>query len=143
MRKKGLLAMVETVLTNIQVEKRTDGIAVVTLNRTEAANALSKQMLRDLKTATNDLRNDREVRVIILTGAGEKAFCAGADLKERKTMTENEVRQAVRSIGDVINEVATLPQPVIAALNGVALVAGWSWLWHVISVLEPKKQKLD
>ena len=48
MRKKGLLAMVETVLTNIQVEKRTDGIAIVTLNRTEAANALSKQMLLDL-----------------------------------------------------------------------------------------------
>ncbi|MFJ7973435.1 enoyl-CoA hydratase [Psychrobacillus sp. NPDC096389] len=116
--------MVETILTNVQVEKRSDGIAIITLNRMEAANALSKQMLDDLKTATNDLRNNREVRVIILTGAGEKAFCAGADLKERKTMTENEVRQAVRSIGEAVNEVANLPQPVIAALNGVAFGGG-------------------
>lgn len=116
--------MVETILTNVQVEKRSDGIAIVTLNRTDAANALSKQMLHDLKTAANHLRNNPEVRVIILTGAGEKAFCAGADLKERKTMTENEVRQAVRSIGEAVNEVANLPQPVIAALNGVAFGGG-------------------
>ncbi|MFJ5771752.1 enoyl-CoA hydratase [Psychrobacillus sp. NPDC093180] len=116
--------MVENVLTNVQVEKRSDGIAIITLNRTDAANALSKQMLHDLKTVANELRNNREVRVIILTGAGEKAFCAGADLKERKTMSENEVRQAVRSIGAVVNEVAALPQPVIAALNGVAFGGG-------------------
>ncbi|SES42180.1 enoyl-CoA hydratase [Psychrobacillus sp. OK032] len=116
--------MFETVLTNVEVEKRSDGIAIITLNRTDAANALSKQMLRDLKTAANDLKNNPEVRVIILTGAGEKAFCAGADLKERKTMTEIEVKQAVRSIGETVNEVASLPQPVIAALNGVAFGGG-------------------
>lgn len=116
--------MIETIPTNVQVEKRSDGITIVTLNRTEAANALSKQMLLDLKTVVNDLRNNREVRVIILTGAGEKAFCAGADLKERKTMTENEVRQAVRSIGEAVNDIAALPQPVIAALNGVAFGGG-------------------
>ena len=116
--------MTDTVLKNVQVEKRSNGIAVVTLWRPEAANALSKQMLYELHNTVCDLKNDPDIRVVILTGAGEKAFCAGADLKERKGMTENEVKQAVRSIGAIVNEVEALPQPVIAALNGVAFGGG-------------------
>jgi methylglutaconyl-CoA hydratase len=109
---------------NILVDKRSDGIAIVTLNRTTAANALSKEMLLDLQDVLNQVKNDREVRVVILTGAGEKVFCAGADLKERKEMSERSVTQAVRLIGATINKVAALPQPVIATLNGGAFGGG-------------------
>lgn len=116
--------MYEAIVTNVQVEKRPDGIAILTLDRPETANALSKQMLHDIETIVKELKRDSEVRVVILTGAGEKAFCAGADLKERKSMADHEVRQAVRSVGSMVNAVASLPQPVIAALNGVAFGGG-------------------
>lgn len=116
--------MNETVKKIVNVEKRPDGIAIMTLSRPEAANALSTQMLYDLHDILVDLKNDSEVRVVILTGAGEKAFCAGADLKERRGMTDNEVKKTVRLIRSTVNEVETLPQPVIAALNGVAFGGG-------------------
>ncbi|WP_338450695.1 enoyl-CoA hydratase [Niallia oryzisoli] len=116
--------MNNTLLKTVQVQKRSNGIAIVTLCRPEAANSLSKQMLRELRDVVADLKNNTDVRVVILTGAGEKAFCAGADLKERKEMNENEVKQAVRFIGAIVNEVAALPQPTIAALNGVAFGGG-------------------
>ncbi|HJV16491.1 MAG TPA: enoyl-CoA hydratase [Bacillales bacterium] len=108
----------------ILVEKRVDGIAIITLNRQNAANALSKEMLLELQNVLDDLKNNREIRVVILTAAGEKVFCAGADLKERKEMSERSVIQAVRMIGTTVNKVAALPQPVIAALNGGAFGGG-------------------
>ncbi|SDE54019.1 Enoyl-CoA hydratase/carnithine racemase [Priestia aryabhattai B8W22] len=114
----------ETVVKTVQVEKQSNGIAVITLYRPEAANALSKQMLKELQTIIYELKHNPDIRVVILTGAGEKAFCAGADLKERKGMSENEVKQAVRFIHLIVNEVALLPQPVIAAINGVAFGGG-------------------
>ncbi|WP_404332693.1 enoyl-CoA hydratase [Mesobacillus maritimus] len=116
--------MNETVIKTVLVEKRDDGIAIVTLNRPEAANALSKRMLVDFQDALSKLKNDSDVRVVILTGSGEKAFCAGADLKERRDMTDAEAKQTVRLIGSTINEVDAMPQPVIAALNGVAFGGG-------------------
>lgn len=116
--------MNETVVKTVLVEKRSDGIAIVTLNRPEAANALSKQMLYDFREILEDLKTDPQVRVVLLTGAGEKAFCAGADLKERRNMSDAESKQTVRLIGATINEVEALPQPVIAVLNGVAFGGG-------------------
>ncbi|KKK37172.1 enoyl-CoA hydratase [Mesobacillus campisalis] len=110
--------------TTVAMDKRSDGIAVVTLNRPDAANALSVKMLHDFKAVMASLKTDSNVRVIILTGAGEKAFCAGADLKERRSMSDAEAKQTVRLIGATINEVEELPQPVIAALNGVAFGGG-------------------
>lgn len=105
-------------------EKRGDGIAIITLNRPEAANAMSKQLLNDFREILQNLKDDGGIRAVILTGAGEKAFCAGADLKERKGMSENEARQAVRLIAETVNEVSSFPQPVIAALNGAAFGGG-------------------
>lgn len=116
--------MNETVVKTVLVEKRSDGIAIVTLNRPEAANALSKQMLSDFRKILEDLKNDLQVRVVLLTGEGEKAFCAGADLKERRGMSDTVSKQTVRLIGSTINEVESLPQPVIAVLNGVAFGGG-------------------
>jgi methylglutaconyl-CoA hydratase len=116
--------MNETVVKTVLVEKRTDGIAIVTLNRPEAANALSSQMLAELQVILSDIKKDMGIRVVILTSSGEKAFCAGADLKERRDMTDAEAKQTVRMIGATINEVESLPQPVIAAINGVAFGGG-------------------
>ena len=101
-----------------------DGIAILTLMRTEAANALSIQMLHEMNEALETIQYDRSIRVVIVTGDGEKAFCAGADLKERNGMSEEQVRKTVALIGQTISHFETLAQPVIAALNGVAFGGG-------------------
>ena len=69
--------------TSIKVDVE-DGIAILTLMRAEAANALSIQMMHEMNEALETIQYDRSIRVVIVTGDGEKAFCAGADLKERK-----------------------------------------------------------
>lgn len=101
-----------------------EGIATITLNRKEAANALSVQMLHELRDAIDDLRWDKNIRCVIVTGAGEKAFCAGADLKERAGMNQQQVRQTVGLIRDTLHALQTLTKPVIAAVNGVAFGGG-------------------
>jgi len=67
---------------------------------------------------------DAEIRVVIVTGAGEKAFCSGADLKERSTMPQSQVQEYIRTIRDTFSELEKLPKPVIAAINGLALGGG-------------------
>lgn len=101
-----------------------DGIAILTLMRAQVANALSIQMLHEMNEALQTIQYDRSIRVVIVTGDGEKAFCAGADLKERKGMSEEEVRKTVALIGQTITHFETLAQPVIAAINGVAFGGG-------------------
>lgn len=100
------------------------GVAVLTLNRQEAANALSLNMVHELRSIQQELRFNRNIRCVIVTGAGEKAFCAGADLKERAQMNETEVRQTVSLIREMINHFEQLPQPVICAINGGAFGGG-------------------
>lgn len=101
-----------------------NGITLITLNRPKAANALSIQMLSELREAIAACKFDSLVRCVLITGAGEKIFCAGADLKERAGMDLSQVRKAVSLIRESINELEALPQPVIAVLNGVALGGG-------------------
>lgn len=103
---------------------RANAVATVKLNRPEAANALSRNLLNELQAAFQALAQDASISVIIITGAGDKAFCAGADLKERKTMTDEESLQTIALINRVIQTVEQLPQPVIAVLNGVAYGGG-------------------
>lgn len=100
------------------------GIATLTLNRPKAANALSVQLLSELLEAMEQLRFDKKIRCVIVTGAGEKAFCAGADLKERSLMDDMKVRQTVSLIRKSIKELERLTQPVIAAVNGAAFGGG-------------------
>ncbi|MFL6557314.1 MAG: enoyl-CoA hydratase-related protein, partial [Bacillus sp. (in: firmicutes)] len=100
----------------ILVNKMENGIVMITLNRPEAANALSLQMLEGLKGAILTCKYDRLVRCIVITGAGEKAFCAGADLKERAEMDQVQVRKTISLIRETINSLESLPQPVIAAV---------------------------
>jgi methylglutaconyl-CoA hydratase len=101
-----------------------NGVAILTLNRPEAANALSLKMLHELREIQQELKFNRNVRCVVVTGAGEKAFCAGADLKERAQMNETQVRQTVSLIRETINEFEQLPQPVICAINGAAFGGG-------------------
>jgi methylglutaconyl-CoA hydratase len=110
--------------TFVSYELQENGIAIVTLNRPEAANALSTALLNELSELLSDLAFRKDVRVVIVTGTGEKVFCAGADLKERVGMNETEVRKTVALIRETINQVEQLPQPVIAALNGSAFGGG-------------------
>lgn len=108
----------------VLVDRLENGIAMITLHRPEAANALSVQMLEELKEAILTCKFDWTVRCVVITGAGDKAFCAGADLKERAGMDPVQVRKTVALIRGNINELEALPQPVIAALNGVAFGGG-------------------
>lgn len=110
---------------NLEVK---DHVAIVTINRPEVLNVFDYPTLCALGDVVDGLRTNKDVRVVIFTGAGEKAFSAGADLKERKTLTESEVRRNVNKIRDVFNEIANLPQPTIAAINGHAFGGGFELL---------------
>lgn len=101
-----------------------DGVAVLMFTRTDAANALSVQMLHEINEALETIHYDHSIRAVIVTGEGEKAFCAGADLKERKGMNEEETRKTIALIGKTVNHFEALAQPVIAAINGVAFGGG-------------------
>ncbi|MBM7633973.1 enoyl-CoA hydratase-related protein [Geomicrobium sediminis] len=111
-------------MTNITVEIDEYGICYVQLNRKEQANSLSKALLDELKSEIESIKFNEEVKVVVFTAAGNKIFSAGADLKERSSMTEKEVVAAVHYIQSVVHLVSTIPQPTIAAVNGSALGGG-------------------
>ena len=101
-----------------------DGIATVTLNRPQALNAINRALAAALSNTCRELRERDDVRVVILAGAGERAFCAGADLRERGGMTAAE-RNAHRAvIENAAEDLANLPMPTIAAVRGYALAGG-------------------
>jgi len=102
-----------------------DSIGYVTINRPDVLNCFDYETLKQLQEVVYSIELDPEVRVVIFTGAGEKAFSAGADLKERKTLTDVQVRRNVKAIRDVFNSIASLPQPTIAAVNGYAFGGGF------------------
>lgn len=108
----------------VLVSRQENGVMVITLNRPDAANALSIKVLEELKNVIDTCKFDLSVRCLVITGAGEKAFCAGADLKERAGMDTQMVRKTVSLIRACINNLETLPQPVIAAVNGAAFGGG-------------------
>jgi enoyl-CoA hydratase/carnithine racemase len=104
--------------------ERKEGISVLTLNRPEVFNALNLPALEQLREITEELRYSKATRVVVVTGAGKKAFCAGADLKERREFTEDQVRRYIHMIRETFHALASLPKPVIAAINGVAFGGG-------------------
>lgn len=108
----------------VEVSTREDGVVVITLNRPNAANALSTKLLEELKNIIDTCKFAPSVRCLVVTGAGEKAFCAGADLKERAGMDAQTVKKTVSLIRECVNSLETLPQPVIAAVNGAAFGGG-------------------
>ena len=103
-------------------DARDDGIAIITLNRPETRNALSKEIRDGLFAAWDRFERDPKLRVAILTGAGEKAFCAGGDLKE---MVERQLAVPPRDMFPVPGDNIELSKPTISAVNGVAFAGGW------------------
>ena len=108
----------------------TDGVCRITLNRPQVYNALSPGLIRDITTAIEAAGADESVRVVVLTGAGDKAFCSGADLKEGMTNAQGgrvSLGESLRSgYHPMIRAIRNLPKPVIGRLNGVAAGAGCS-----------------
>jgi enoyl-CoA hydratase len=110
----------ETLLLDVR-----DGVARVTLNRPEVRNALNQTLLRELDAALTALERDPAVRVIVLSGAGERAFCAGADLKgvgDRGTTLE--ARESFGGLARILEAIPRMRTPVIAQVHGFALAGG-------------------
>lgn len=102
-----------------------NGVAVITLNRPQAMNALNRQLREEIMALCSDLDADPDVGIIVFTGAGDRAFCAGADLKERGQRTTEEMydeRRFFRSRW--ISAIAGIAKPTIAAINGYCLGGG-------------------
>jgi len=99
-----------------------DGIAIVTIDRPQARNAINHGVIEGLRQAWQRLATDEALRVGILTGSGDKAFCAGMDLKQAAATG---LRVPPRDLFPVLNDVVQLPKPVIAAVNGVAYAGGF------------------
>jgi enoyl-CoA hydratase/carnithine racemase len=110
-------------LANVLYEKK-DSIAYVTVNRPKVLNALNTPTWKDLRTAFEDARDDATVRGVILTGAGNKAFIAGADISELAHATAVGAEQSSRFGQAVLDLIENLGKPVIAAVNGFALGGG-------------------
>jgi enoyl-CoA hydratase len=100
------------------------GVAVVTMNRPQALNAFNSEQLDRLGAAVRTIGQDRTIRVVIVTGAGDRAFAAGADIKEMVELTAAEGMAFGRKGQALTNAVELLPQPVIAAVNGYAFGGG-------------------
>jgi len=103
-------------------DAREDGIAIITINRPDTRNALSREVREGLFAAWERFEREPALRVAILTGSGDKAFCAGGDLKE---MVERQLRVPPRDMFPMPYDNIELSKPTIAAVNGVAFAGGW------------------
>ena len=116
--------MVEALALANLLYKKNNGIAYITLNRPKVLNALNTPTWIDLQRAFTDAKDDRAVHGVILTGAGDKAFIAGADISELAHVDAYEAEESSRFGQDVLNLIENLGKPVIAAINGFALGGG-------------------
>jgi methylglutaconyl-CoA hydratase len=107
----------------ISVEQR-GTVAVWTIQRPDRMNSLSRDLLLAFGRLSREVATNPSVRAVVVTGAGDKAFCAGADLKERRGMSENDIRVQVDLYRSELGPLDRCPKPVVAAINGVALGGG-------------------
>lgn len=110
-------------MTELLVERR-ERVAILTIAREARANALSRGLLAEFGHVRQQLEADDQLRAIVITGAGDKAFCAGADLKERASMSHAEVRSMLLEYEHSLGWLAHSRRPVVAAINGAALGGG-------------------
>jgi enoyl-CoA hydratase len=99
-------------------------ILLATLTRPEALNALNRVLLSDINELLDQVESDKAVSVLVITGSGPKAFCAGADISELNGLTEHEAYEFMRYGQLIFNRIGKLPKPVIAAINGYTLGGG-------------------
>jgi methylglutaconyl-CoA hydratase len=111
----------------VLVEYEKKGLAVIVLNRPDKMNALSKHLISELTEAASAVRQraeDGEVRVCVLRSSSDRAFCAGADLAERAKMSVSEVKDTLKALRNLCGELAGVPVPTIAVIEGVAFGGG-------------------
>jgi enoyl-CoA hydratase/carnithine racemase len=108
----------------VSLARPAEHVAEIVLDRSEALNALSTAMAARLATVCGEVAADDAVRAVVLSAAGDKAFCVGADLKERNTMTDAELQRQREVFRAAFGGVLGLPQPVVAAVHGYALGGG-------------------
>lgn len=111
--------MYETLLTHLE-----NNIFTITINRPDKLNALNKVVMNELESAINEVINNHEVRSAIITGAGSKAFVAGADISEFLDLSIDEGKKLARRGQDIFLKIEESPKPVVAAVNGFALGGG-------------------
>jgi enoyl-CoA hydratase len=110
-------------LKNILIEI-TDGIGMIKINRPQALNALNSEVVEELESALREVEQDADVKVVVITGAGEKAFVAGGDIKEMSGMDPAAARAFSQRGHRLINSMEQMKKPIIAAVNGYALGGG-------------------
>jgi len=119
------MATAQAALTPVALSERiAPGIVQLTLNRPGARNALSTMLIERMLDQLSALSEDHDLRALIITGAGDLAFCAGADLHERREMDAGQKRAHTESINALADAIALFPVPVIAAIRGYALAGG-------------------
>lgn len=106
------------------IYEKKDRIGVLTINRPEKLNALSNELTEELERLLAEVENDEKLRVLVMTGAGEKAFVAGADIQELVDRDALVGRKVSRTRQEIFSRIENLPIPVIAAVNGYALGGG-------------------
>jgi enoyl-CoA hydratase len=104
--------------------KKEDQIGILTINRPDKLNAISNELTRELKDLLNKIEDDEDLRILVITGAGEKAFVAGADIQELVERDAKMGRRVSRERQEVFSRIEDLPVPVIGAVNGYALGGG-------------------
>ncbi len=113
-----------TTLQTVRYEVDSDGFALITINRPDKHNALNHQVLTELDRCMRQARQDEAVSGVIITGAGEKSFCAGADIQQFKELDAYSGHRFALYGQAVFNRIEEMPKPVIAAVNGYALGGG-------------------
>ncbi len=111
-------------MTDSLILKKQGQIAILKLNRPKVHNSLDSELLRTLKQSCQEISADRSIRAVIICGSGKKVFCAGADLSERKGMSEGQVLDYLNLIQSTMLAIEEMSQPVIAAVNGSAFGGG-------------------
>ena len=109
---------------NTLLYQKEDGIGIITINRPQELNAQNSEMLAGLTSLLSDIEVDGSVKVVIITGSGDRAFIAGSDVKEMQSKTSLSIRGFVTANRIMLEKIERLPKPVIAAINGYALGGG-------------------
>jgi len=111
--------MYRTLITSLE-----NGIFIVTINRADKMNALNKDVMSDLDAVTGEIESNSEIKAAILTGAGQKAFVAGADISEFLGLSNDEGKALAKRGQDIFFRIENCPKPIVAAVNGFALGGG-------------------
>ena len=111
--------MYHTLLTSLE-----NGLMVVTINRADKLNALNKDVMSDLDTLINEVESDSQIKAVIITGAGQKAFVAGADISEFLGLNNDEGKALAQKGQDIFHRIENCKKPIVAAVNGFALGGG-------------------